>query len=174
MIIKPIPNSYRVIPGKFLAGEYPRNFDEESSKKKIKALVDAGVSVFIDLTTKEDRLKPYDYLLKPYKPAIQHLNFPIPDLSIPSLENQTIDILDTIEKCIEAGRMVYLHCWGGVGRTGLIVGCWLAEHGYPGQSAIIKLQELWSECSKSATRNSPETKTQEDYVIKWTKNKQKI
>jgi hypothetical protein len=46
MIIKPIANSYWVIPEKFLAGEYPRNFDEESSKNKIKALTDTGVSVF--------------------------------------------------------------------------------------------------------------------------------
>ena len=38
------------ITNKLLAGEYPRNFDEESSKKKLEALEHAGVSVFIDLT----------------------------------------------------------------------------------------------------------------------------
>lgn len=171
MIAKPIDNSYWVIPEKFLAGEYPRNFDEESSKRKLKALIDTGVNVFIDLTMENDNLKSYDYLLEAYKPAVKHLNFPIPDLSIPFLESQTIDILNTIDNYIEAGEMVYLHCWGGVGRTGLIVGCWLAEHGYPGQRAIIRLRELWKECLKSTIRNSPETKAQENYIIDWMKNK---
>lgn len=36
---KPIENSYWVVPGKFLAGEYPRDYDEESSQATINALV---------------------------------------------------------------------------------------------------------------------------------------
>ena len=171
MISKPIENSYQVIPDKFLAGEYPRDINEESSISKIETLITAGVRTFIDLTTKEDNLKPYDYLLKPYRSLnIHHFNFPVPDLSIPSSKRQTVEILDTIEKYIETG-IVYLHCWGGVGRTGVIVGCWLAEHGYPGQKALIRLQELWKECVKSTARRSPETKSQEDYILTWVENK---
>jgi len=175
MILKPIKNSYYVIPDKFLAGEYPRDIDEESSIRKIKSLITAGVRTFIDLTTKNDKLKPYDYLLKPYSSLnIHYFNFPITDLSIPSSENQTIDILDTIEKYTGTGTIVYLHCWGGVGRTGVIVGCWLAEHGYPGEAAISRLRDLWKECAKSNGRKSPETKEQEEYIINWLKHKQEI
>lgn len=175
MILKPSENSYYVIPDKFLAGEYPRDIDEESSIRKIKSLITAGVRTFIDLTTKNDKLKPYDYLLKPYSSLnIQHFNFPIPDFSVPSSENQTIEILDTIEKYIETGTIVYLHCWGGVGRTGVIAGCWLAEHGYPGEAALSRLRDLWKECAKSNGRKSPETKEQEEYIINWLKHKQEI
>ncbi len=47
---RPIENCYWVAPGKLLAGEYPRNLDDESSPDKIARLIDAGISAFIDLT----------------------------------------------------------------------------------------------------------------------------
>ena len=31
---------------------------------------------------------------------------------------------------------MYLHCWGGVGRTGTVVGCWLVRHGRTGDEAL--------------------------------------
>lgn len=40
---RPIENCYWVLPGRFLAGEYPINRDEESSPGKISAIVKAGV-----------------------------------------------------------------------------------------------------------------------------------
>lgn len=56
---RPIENCYWVSPGSFLAGEYPRTFDERESRQKIGALIVAGVRAFIDLTEEtEDRL-PY-------------------------------------------------------------------------------------------------------------------
>ena len=168
----PIKNSYWIIPNKFLAGEYPRNLDEESSIYKIKALINSGIHTFIDLTTKEDKLKPYDYLLKPYTSMnIHRINFPIPDVSVPSSKEQTIKILDTIKNCIKTDKTIYLHCWGGIGRTGLITGCWLAENGYSEEKAVTKLRELWMQCAKSAIKKTPETKAQENYIINWLKNK---
>ncbi len=85
-------------------------------------------------------------------------------MSVPSSENQTIEILDSIKKYIETGAIIYLHCWGGVGRTGVIDGCWLAEHGYPGKAAISRLRVLWKECPKSNGKKDPETDAQEEYI----------
>ena len=28
------------------------------------------------------------------------------------------EILDAVDRALAAGRNVYLHCWGGIGRTG--------------------------------------------------------
>jgi len=57
--------------------------------------------------------------------------------------------------------------WGGVGRTGVIIGCWLARHRGGGEAALIQLRELWQQCPKSAFRQSPETLEQERYVLDW-------
>ena len=79
----------------------------------------------------------------------------------------TKDILNTIDDHINRGRIVYVHCWGGVGRTGTIVGCWLARRGYEGHAALSTLQELWRQCPKSVHRNSPETEEQRQYILNW-------
>jgi hypothetical protein len=171
MTQKPIENSYWVIPGRFLAGEYPRNFEENSSKEKIKALVEGGVTAFIDLTEVDEGLLPYTHLLEGYESkGVSHQRFSIGDYSIPGSKAFTRAILDTIDCNLAEGEIVYLHCMGGVGRTGTVVGCWLARHGHHGQSALNKLQELWRQNPKSADRKSPETAEQEAYIVNWDKS----
>lgn len=160
---QPIDNCYWVVPGKFLAGEYPRNKDEESSRIKVESLLSAGVTNFIDLTEEDENLLPYTGLLE----KASHERFPIPDVSVPNSPSTTVTILDTIDGYIWKDRVVYLHCWGGIGRTGMIVGCWLARHGFGGGSALLRLRQLWQQCPKSSFRKSPETKEQERYILNW-------
>ena len=163
MITQPIKHSYWVVPGKLLAGEYPRNVDEESSQAKIDALLSAGMANFIDLTEATEGLLPYAHMIG----AASHQRFAIRDVSIPDSPEQTKEILDAIDRHLDEGRKVYVHCWGGVGRTGIIVGCWLARHGSGGNEALKKLRELWQSCPKSSLRMSPETRQQEQYILNW-------
>ena len=163
MTSQPIKQCYWVVPGKFLAGEYPGDRDKTASILKIGSLIKAGVSAFIDLTEENEGLRPYNELIG----SASHQRFPIRDVSIPKSSKVTVAILDAIDNHIEQGHIVYLHCWGGVGRTGVIVGCWLARHGYKGQAALDRLHNLWRKCPKSAYRNSPETREQEQYILRW-------
>jgi hypothetical protein len=173
MIPTPIYHSYWVLPNQFLAGEYPRDLDEHTSQDKIAALIQAGVRAFIDLTGDDDGLLPYSQLLEAHTPnGVTYQRFPIRDLSIPHSAEYTHAILDTIDAQLEQGRTVYVHCWGGVGRTGVIVGCWLARHGYAGQASLDRLHELWRQCPKSAYRQSPETRQQEQYVLDFAASEQ--
>ena len=163
-----VSNCYWVVPGKFLAGEYPRNLDDRSSKAKITALINIGITSFIDLTEAQDGLEPYADIVEELsggEASVQR--FPVPDYSVPRSQNQTLDILNHIGSIIEKNGIVYLHCWGGIGRTGTIVGCWLVRQGYSGSAALIRLRELWAECPKSLTRKFPETEGQERYIINW-------
>lgn len=165
---RPIENCYWVVPGRFLAGEYPINIDEESSPGKIGAIIRSGVSVFIDLTEERDNLRPYDGYLD--LRSIVHERFPVRDCSVPRSRRLTRAVLDTIDRCMEKKKAVYVHCMGGVGRTGVIVGCWLSRKGFRGEAALIKLQELWRQCPKSVNRISPETDEQRRYILKWTED----
>jgi protein-tyrosine phosphatase len=160
---QPIKHCYWVVVEKLLAGEYPRTSDEESSKKKLQHLLDSGIRVFIDLTEKNEGLLPYSPLLV----GAVHKRFPIRDVSVPQKFELTTKILDTIDHHLERGQPVYVHCWGGVGRTGVIIGCWLARHGLGGKAALECLRELWQQCPKSHHRNSPETIQQVRYICDW-------
>ena len=69
---------------------------------------------------------------------VQYNRFAIIDRSIPMGEMMTT-ILDAIDKALIEGRNVYLHCWGGIGRTGTTVGCYLVRRGLTGKQALAQL-----------------------------------
>ena len=163
MMMQPIIQCYWVVPSKLLAGEYPRNKDAQSSHAKIRALLHAGVTAFIDLTEAEEGLYPYTAWIG----TASHQRFPIRDGSIPTSPDRTIAVLDAIDHHSARGQLVYVHCWGGVGRTGVIIGCWLARHGLGGEAALIHLRELWRHCPKSVSRASTETQEQARYIVRW-------
>jgi len=164
---KPIPNCYWVVQDKLLGGEYPGDPDDELALIKVKKIIDSGVSFFIDLT-KEHELYPYHQLIsKSPGKEIVYRRFPIWDESVPKSKDQMIEILDTIDAAIEQNHVVYVHCWGGIGRTGTVVGCWLSRHGFKGRAALDELKRCWKGCQKSSVMDSPETKQQEKFIIDW-------
>jgi hypothetical protein len=167
---RPIPGSYWVIPATFLAGEYPGAWDEAGTRRRLGAFLQAGFDTFIDLT-RPDELAPYERLLQEeagdYSIKVVHHRFPIGDFGLPSPE-QMLSILDTIESAIHNGSRVYLHCRGGIGRTGTTVGCWLSRHGLAGENALRRLGELYQAAEQSrSSPHSPETEEQREFVLNW-------
>lgn len=159
------PDCYWVLPGKFLAGEYPGHPDDAEARRKLQALVDAGIRVFVDLT-EEGELRPYEQVLEALsEPAqrLEHHRLPIRDVSVPT-KARMLQIQSVIRDALGSGRPVYVHCWGGTGRTGTVVGCWLMEQGHA--EPLLRLQELRSTCAKSR-RPSPDTLQQERFVERW-------
>jgi protein-tyrosine phosphatase len=51
-------------------------------------------------------------------------------------------IVARIRDEIAAGRVVYVHCWGGKGRTATVVGCLLIDAGLDYDAAIARIAEL--------------------------------
>jgi len=56
------------------------------------------------------------------------LRMPIEDVNVPS-EVAMKNTLDAIDDSLAQRKPVYVYCWGGRGRTGTVVGCWLMRHG---------------------------------------------
>ena len=114
----PIPNSYQLLDGRLIAGEYPGDRDSAPARQKLGALLDAGVTTFVDLT-KSHELKPYDTLLAEEAAArgveVRHVRLPIRDVSVPQSPDVMREILDTIDSALRDGGKVYVHCWGGIG-----------------------------------------------------------
>lgn len=166
----PVPESYWVIPGQFLAGEYPLREDIEESAQRIKAYLDSGIDTFINLT-EAGELVPYEvFLLESAQNRsinITCYRFPIVDYGLPSKETMKT-ILDTIDDALAKKHKIYIHCWGGVGRTGTTVGCYLVRHGMTGAEALEQIAEWWRNVPKSASfPQSPETKAQQRFILNW-------
>jgi protein-tyrosine phosphatase len=77
------------------------------------------------------------------------------------------EILTTIRTSTERRDPVYVHCWGGIGRTGTVVGCWLIETGQANDDALAAIASLRTSIRKCRTM-SPETEEQATYVRNWT------
>jgi ADP-ribosyl-[dinitrogen reductase] hydrolase len=168
---RPDPNTYWVREGRLLAGEYPITADPETAREKIRRYLDAGVTFFVDLT-EENELSPYGHLLDEEAAArgvdVVHRRLSIRDLDVPRSRDEMARILDEIDAALALGHTVYVHCWGGIGRTGTVVGCHLVRHGLTGDEALAAIMQLWPTMQKSHRRDrSPETAAQHAWVRGW-------
>ena len=163
---KPIENSYYTGVERVYAGEYPTGYDGKTGKLKLLALLDFGITDFIDLT-EEGELLPYSQWLPQ---AVSYTRFPIKDQSIPYSYDDVIELIDKITNITKhENRKVYIHCWGGIGRTGTIVGCLLGSSlSYSSLDVgIYLLRNAFRDYPKSAYFDTPETKEQETFIEKF-------
>jgi protein-tyrosine phosphatase len=165
-----IPDSYWVTPGMLLAGEYPGARTDAEARAKLRALLDAGVRLFIDLT------EAGEYNLRPYWPLVQelaaergirvtHRRMSIPDMCTPERAHMQA-VLDAIDAAIADGQPVYVHCYGGIGRTGTVVGCHLVQQGATGEAALAEIARR-RQGTPDGHRQSPETEAQRRLVLTW-------
>jgi hypothetical protein len=167
----PVPweRSYWVIPGRLLAGAYPGDKTDAIARQKLAAIAAAGVTCFIDLTC-EGELRPYAGLLPEIAPpgrSLAHFRRPIVDLSVPT-PAALAETLDLLERQMLLGEVPYLHCWGGKGRTGTVVGALFVRRGISGPAAlasITSLRQRMPDYDRQAA--SPETGEQIAMVLGW-------
>lgn len=166
----PIIESYWVQENRFLAGEYPGDYNPEIARRRIDQFLEAGINTFFDLTRPGEHA-PYEVILKEqahaYEVDAQYHRFAIRDHDTSSRETM-VHILDTIDTSLDKGRNIYVHCWGGIGRTGITVGCYLVRHGMKNGQAVEHVNKLY----KTRPHNfsyprSPETSHQIDFVLNW-------
>lgn len=157
----PLPSSYWVSE-RFLAGAYPGARDELQARENLRRIADAGVTLFVNLTEESEPLEPYAALLDK---GVRVVRIPVRDFDCPSHDDMR-RILDTVDAELERGGVPYLHCWGGIGRTGTAVGCWLVEHGLEPDEAIAQIAE-WRRATPGAERRSPETEEQREFIRAW-------
>ena len=163
-INRPLHQSYEVsvAGGVVYAGEYPGDKYGEKATEKLKRMYHFGIRHFIDLT-EEGELCPYNYLLPS---DTTYTRFPIPDCGVPKSIESVRRLLLRIEELKKMEGYVYVHCWGGVGRTGTIVACYLSQNSEePDLNKTLEvLRGRFSEMPKSAYRETPETKEQIDFI----------
>jgi hypothetical protein len=134
----PFPRSYWADPGRLLAGCYPGDPDPGIAEQKLRGLLECGVRTVISLM-QETETDHRGRAFEPYAQTLERLaresvagiacqRHSITDMATPSRRTMH-RIQAAIDDSIGAGRPVYVHCWGGRGRTGTVVGAYLIRHG---------------------------------------------
>ena len=172
----PFSQAYWVISGQLMAGCYPGSEVPAEADSNLKGLLDHGVRHIVNLM-EPGEINRAGSLFVPYEESLNKISaargyevtverLAIKDMGIPSRAGMA-RILDRIDANIAQNRPVYVHCLGGIGRTGTVVGCYLARHGYAANHQLIAhIQEL----RKNVVTHhlmSPETHQQIDLICSW-------
>ena len=171
VVARPHANCYWLFVGSILAGEHPGAVAEPVVPRRVDALLDAGIRLFVDLTEEGEGLAPYAQTLRE-RAAIRridaaHRRFAIRDFGVPSVALMRT-ILDAIYESVGSGDPVYVHCAAGIGRTGTVVGCLLREQGFAADDALALIARKWTSMEKRGRHpTSPEWPEQFAFIEQW-------
>lgn len=171
----PFGNCYWVVPRRLLAGGYPGRRDPDEVLRNVVGLMDVGILHIISLMEEHEVAFLSKYItsyesemgdiLRRTGRALTFRRIAVEDMGVPSPRTM-MEILDEIEESITDERPVFVHCLGGRGRTGTVVGCYLVRQGMDGKEALAQIQVL-RQRGRTASFPSPETRTQREMVLGW-------
>jgi protein-tyrosine phosphatase len=148
--------------GAVLAGPHPV-LAPEGMEDRIRQLVDVvGIDHFVDLSSHHDWMPAYRRLLGEGE---EYSRYEILDRRLPADAPRLKALLRRLLDDAEAGRLAYLHCQAGLGRTGTVVGVLLREAGFPGEAALDELRDL--RLAARLHEGSPEFADQREFVRRW-------
>jgi protein-tyrosine phosphatase len=121
---------------------------------------ETGLEVIVSLLTK---VESNDFELGLEKQLCEEIGlrfiaFPITDLSVPSSNQATLELLSELENLLSSGKNVGIHCRQGIGRSGLIASSLLVAAG-------LEAHEAFGVVSSARRMQVPETSEQRDWVV---------
>ena len=172
----PFYQAYWVLPGELLAGCYPGSEDPAQADRKLQGLIAHGIRHIVNLM-EPGEINRAGQLFVPYEKRLMEIadaegcevtveRLAIKDMGIPS-RLEMGRILDRIDANLNRKRPVYVHCLGGIGRTGTVVGCFLARHGYARDQQLIQHIQTLRKNTITHHRMSPETGQQIELICSW-------
>jgi len=193
-IFGPIAESNWVVPGKLIAGAFPGYVSDLETETSLITILNSGVSKFVcmqeeyNIAVKEEDWRKNLYgrtsIVRPYFADVQRImknkaihptlktdvvnatfdHCPIKDCSTVA-DEIVFNLAKDLVKAIHDGEVIYLHCWGGHGRTGVMV-CLILHlmYGLTANEALERCQFLHDIRKMPIIVSSPQTFSQKDQV----------
>jgi protein-tyrosine phosphatase len=192
----PTPESNWVIPNVLLVGAFPASQDDDETFLLISEILKLGINKFVCLqqeyreTGVTEAMWRGGHGLRPYfedvkkivankskfdafrgvkicnSSELSFVHFPIRDCGITD-DSAVLKLCRQLVKAISEGAVLYLHCWGGHGRTGTVV-CIMLYLMYQlnAQEAMNRCQIVHDMRQYPVEVGSPQTQSQRDQVTR--------
>eukprot|EP01041_Mallomonas_annulata_P007878 gene7878-16121_t len=193
----PTPESNWVIPGKILVGAYPASVDDSETFDLLTSIMLLGVTRFVCLQQEYrtkgvteymwrngQALRPYFEDVKaiarekdsfpwltglkdiPSETDYKFVHFPIKDCSVTD-DDRVMALCIDLVRFVSEGEVMYVHCWGGHGRTGTVISIMLhLMYGLSADQSMAFCQLAHDLRQCPVVVGSPQTQTQRDQVTR--------
>ena len=163
---KPTGYSYRVDENVW-AGEYPVwEWEQGAGMRQLRLFTDFGINCFLDLT-ENGEMPPYASFLPN---NISRYSLPIPNGCIPYSVRWVVDLFRIIGDKFDnrQGTKLYIHCQGGVGRTGIIVACYyIYFKEMSADEALAEMRKGYATHGRSVWMSAPENDAQVNFIYEF-------
>ena len=173
-----------------MVGAYPASKDDGETFSLLNAILLLGITMFVclqqeynprvteNMWRRSNALRPYFQdvekivhqkrheanIVSPEKLSFVH--FPIKDCGV-SDDDSVLELAKKLVQAIAHGDIIYLHCWGGHGRTGTVVCIMLhLMYGLSAMEAMQRCQVVHDFREYPVAVGSPQTQNQRDQVIR--------
>ena len=128
-------------PGRLAIVPRPRGGDW--LEEEIRSWREAGLDVMVSLLTHDEdtELELHQEELLCRARGIQFHAYPIQDRGVPTSRKVTTDLVQKLEKALEAGKSVAVHCRQGIGRSSLIAALLLVSAGIDPEAALAQISQ---------------------------------
>lgn len=114
-----------VIPQKLAGSDIPGRFipGDEAVRNDIEILVQNGVKCLVSLQKPQGAIEKIclDF-------AMEWIYFPVNDYSIPENKSSFDRLISDIITKLDNNKPVCVHCYAGIGRTGLVLSCVVGKY----------------------------------------------
>lgn len=136
--------AYRIAgpwPGRLAIVPRPRGGDW--LEEEVRSWREAGLDVMVSLLTHDEdtELELHQEALLCRARGIQFHAYPIPDRGVPASRKATTDLVQKLEKVLEADQSVAVHCRQGIGRSSLIAALLLISAGIDPEAALAQISQ---------------------------------
>ncbi|GBG32722.1 Hypothetical Protein FCC1311_089472 [Hondaea fermentalgiana] len=187
----PTDESNWVIPGRLMVGAYPAEADDQSHDALLNAILECGVTTFVCLQAEYNHYAPATAPIRPYirdafrlcqmrerearqkspnevcaASKLGFLHLPIVDCKVTG-DEVVRALAEALCWRLVSGEVIYLHCWGGHGRTGTLVAVMLGMLYKISKSEALKRTQLYHDCRSCPLQvQSPQTFSQRMQVLR--------
>jgi len=121
---------------------------------------DSGFEIVVSLLTPDEvvELALQEEASRSRAVGLDFCSFPIPDYGVPRSRAEFSKVVKELEKALQSGKNVAVHCRQGIGRSSLVVASLLVAGGENPREAFHRIEE-------ARGTSVPETEEQREWVF---------